>query len=562
MVILDDGGLNLDLLPLILNAQKVIWLKSTHAPNLIDLPEMPSPKLQESLFTTCFANVPSGIKAQIHLREQHESRALRPYELERQRAKERQKRALAKRQRALEISQAQLAQAKQHIECIRAQGLDAFVSLAQIEQQIQQVRQLVQNTRLELPAPTQTYGGYNATFKDHVRLLDDNPFKAQGLSHAILSQLNSLEKHAQALQKAQFRANQASVQEYFYTQREQIQDDLVLEFAKEDLQKLEVQVKAFDGRDLKGFYPQLQTQMGALLQEAQDKALRHCQELARQEIKKENAAKNAQQNCRDLQANLQKMQAQGLDTFVSLQSLKQELKSLQTLIQTDPLKAQQQSLEALYNLKKLQRQALGLQRAQAGANQEKAQQDFYAHLQEIKDPAIIAYAKEDLVLLQERLAAFDGLNADTARQIQADLDQVLQKAQKQAQASNAQQESQKQMWAQELEHLKNEVAQIAASHEQATLLTQITQTMSALENQDFNALESQVAQINAQADSLIVEENARKEVVISIVKTLRGHDFKVEIPVLKEGAVIIKADRPSGKRVQCRIERGGEHIFV
>ncbi|WP_104732976.1 hypothetical protein [Helicobacter felis] len=144
-------------------------------------------------------------------------------ELERQRATERQKRALAKRQRALEISQAQLAQAKQHIERIRAQGLDAFVSLAQIEQQIQQVRQLAQSARLELPAPTQTYGGYNATFEDHVHRLDDNPFKAQELSHAILSQLNSLEKHAQALQKAQFKANQASVQEYFYTQREQIQ---------------------------------------------------------------------------------------------------------------------------------------------------------------------------------------------------------------------------------------------------------------------------------------------------------------------------------------------------
>ncbi|WP_197531851.1 coiled-coil domain-containing protein [Helicobacter felis] len=68
VVILDEGGLNLDLLLLILNAQKVIWLKSTHAPNLIDLPKMPSPELQESLFTTCFANAPSEIKAQIHLK--------------------------------------------------------------------------------------------------------------------------------------------------------------------------------------------------------------------------------------------------------------------------------------------------------------------------------------------------------------------------------------------------------------------------------------------------------------------------------------------------------------
>ncbi|WP_233702216.1 hypothetical protein [Helicobacter felis] len=67
-MILDEGSLNLDLLPLILNAQKVIWLKSTHAPNLTDLPEMPSLELQESLFATCFANVPSGIKAQIHLK--------------------------------------------------------------------------------------------------------------------------------------------------------------------------------------------------------------------------------------------------------------------------------------------------------------------------------------------------------------------------------------------------------------------------------------------------------------------------------------------------------------
>ncbi|WP_104625363.1 coiled-coil domain-containing protein [Helicobacter felis] len=477
-------------------------------------------------------------------------------ELERQRAKERQKRALAKRQRALEISQAQLTQAKQHIEHIRAQGLDAFVSLAQIEQQIQQVRQLVQNTRLELPAPTQTYGGYDSTFEDHVRLLDDNPFKAQELSHAILSQLNSLEKHAQALQKAQFRANQASVQEYFYTQREQIQDDLVLEFAKEDLQKLEVQVKAFDGRDLKGFYPQLQTQMGALLQEAHDKALRHRQELARQEIKKENATKNAQQNCRDLQAKIQAMQEQGLDSFVSLQTSDQELETLQALIATDPLKAQQQSLEALYNLEKLQRQALGLQRAQAGANQEKAQQDFYARLQEIKDPAIITYAKEDLALLQERLATFDGLNADTQHQIQADLEQVLQRAQAQAQANNAQQESQRQMWAQELEHLKNEVAQIATSPEQGALLAQIAKIIEGLASQDFNTLESQIVQINAQADLFIVEENARKEVVISIVKTLRGHEFEVQAPVLKEGAVIIKATRPSGKRVQCRIEHG------
>ncbi|GMB93246.1 hypothetical protein NHP200010_09590 [Helicobacter bizzozeronii] len=477
-------------------------------------------------------------------------------ELERQRAKERQKRALAKRQRALEVSQAQLAQAKQHIERMHAQGLDAFVSLTQIEQQIQQVRQLVQNTRLELPPPAQKYGGYDSTFEDHVRLLDDNPFKAQELSHAILSQLNSLESHAKELQKAQFRANQASVQEYFHTQREQIQDDLVLEFAKEGLQKLEAQVKAFDGRDFKGFYPQLQTQMGVLLQEAQDKALRRRQEIARQEIKKENATKNAQQNCRDLQGNLQKMQAQGLDAFVSLQSLKQELESLQALIQTDPLKAQQQSLEALYNLEKLQRQALDLQRAQAGANQEKAQQDFYTRLQEIKDPAIIAYAKEDLARLQERLVAFDGLNADTQHQIQADLEQVLQRAQAQAQANNAQQESQRQMWAQELEHLKNEVAQIATSPEQGALLAQIAKIIEGLASQDFNTLESQIVQINAQADSLIVEENARKEVVISIVKTLRGHEFEVQAPVLKEGAVIIKADRPSGKRVQCRIEHG------
>ncbi|WP_104640672.1 coiled-coil domain-containing protein [Helicobacter bizzozeronii] len=482
-------------------------------------------------------------------------------ELERQRAKERQKRALAKRARALEMSLAHLEQAKQHIERIHAQGLDAFVSLQEIKAQMQNARQLTQNTRLELPPPAQKYGGYDSTFEDHVRLLDDNPFKAQELSHAILSQLNSLEKHAKGLQKAQFRANQASVQEYFYTQREQIQDDLVLEFAKEGLQKLEAQVKAFDGRDFKGFAPKLQSQMGVLLQEAQDKALRHRQELARQEIKKENATKNAQQNCRDLQGNLQKMQAQGLDAFISLESPKQELENLQALIQTNPLKAQQQSLEALYNLEKLQRQALDLQRAQAGANQEKAQQDFYARLQEIKDPAIIAYARGDLALLQERLAAFDGLNADTQHQIQADLEQVLQKAQAQAQANNAQQESQRQMWRQDLEHLKNEVAQIATSHEQATLLTQIAQTMSALENQDFNALESQVAQINAQADSLIVEENARKEVVISIVKTLRGHEFEVQAPVLKEGAVIIKAARPSGKRVQCRIERGGEHIL-
>ncbi|GMB96635.1 hypothetical protein [Helicobacter sp. NHP22-001] len=477
-------------------------------------------------------------------------------ELERQRAKERQKRALAKRQRALEISQVHLEQAKQHIERMHAQGLDAFVSLTQIEQQIQQVRQLAQSARLELPPPAQKYGGYDSTFEDHVRLLDDNPFKAQELSHAILSQLNSLENHAKELQKAQFRANQASVQEYFHTQREQIQDDLVLEFAKEGLQKLEAQVKAFDGQDFKGFYPKLQNQMDTLLQGAQDKALRRRQEIARQEIKKENATKNAQQNCKDLQSNLQKMQAQGLDTFVSLQSLKQELGSLQTLIQTDPLKAQQQSLEALYNLEKLQRQALDLQRAQAGANQEKAQQDFYARLQAIKDPAVIACAKNDLARLQERLAAFDGLNADTQRQIQADLEQVLQRAQAQAQANNAKQESQRQMWRQELEHLKNEVAQIATSPEQETLLAQIAKIIEGLASQDFNTLESQIVQINAQADSLIVEENARKEVVISIVKTLRGHEFEVQAPVLKEGAVIIKAARPSGKRVQCRIEHG------
>ncbi|CRF41711.1 hypothetical protein [Helicobacter ailurogastricus] len=69
VVILDEGGLNLDLLPLILNTRKTIWLKSTHTPNLADLPEMPSLELQESLFATCFANAPSGIKAQIHLKE-------------------------------------------------------------------------------------------------------------------------------------------------------------------------------------------------------------------------------------------------------------------------------------------------------------------------------------------------------------------------------------------------------------------------------------------------------------------------------------------------------------
>ncbi|WP_233707911.1 AAA family ATPase [Helicobacter bizzozeronii] len=56
VVILDEGGLNLDLLPLILNAQKVIWLKSTHAPNLTDLPN-PRPKapsLAKRIVGTCF----------------------------------------------------------------------------------------------------------------------------------------------------------------------------------------------------------------------------------------------------------------------------------------------------------------------------------------------------------------------------------------------------------------------------------------------------------------------------------------------------------------------------
>ena len=71
----------------------------------------------------------------------------------------------------------------------------------------------------------------------------------------------------------------------------------------------------------------------------------------------------------------------------------------------------------------------------------------------------------------------------------------------------------------------------------------------------------EVEKLVEKAEQEIMDERIRKETVKALYKTLKENGFLVEKPKIIDGEVIIKAQKPSGNRVYCKVMLDGKFAY-
>ena len=114
-----------------------------------------------------------------------------------------------------------------------------------------------------------------------------------------------------------------------------------------------------------------------------------------------------------------------------------------------------------------------------------------------------------------------------------------------------------------------QAAKIRNIEKRDKLLKQIETAKESLNNSSDNIenVVKDVEIIDKETDDIRITEEVRKEVVKSIIKSLKGSEFEVSAPELIKddngGIVRIIAKKPSGKRAVCKVGLNGklEYIF-
>lgn len=147
----------------------------------------------------------------------------------------------------------------------------------------------------------------------------------------------------------------------------------------------------------------------------------------------------------------------------------------------------------------------------------------------------------------------------TPQEVEMKLQPIIESAKVKAKEWKAQKqkEQEKQTIARQIEEIKKSVAgeKSGDSAQSKALQAKLDEIQSRAQagTASREEVQEQIKAVTEEHDEALVDENVRGEMVRAVWKWFNDHDFSVEKPKKKDGAVIIRATKPSGKKAEFKL---------
>ena len=313
-------------------------------------------------------------------------------------------------------------------------------------------------------------------------------------------------------------------------------------------------------------------------------------ELERQrleEIARQNTQKNVINDIARYRQSVQNIINEGLDKYISIENINIQINRIEEIVNTSPFEARNLSYQLSSDINYLRNDALYRKREeeriikeQKNKNKQAVLDYFNKTISAINDIILIDFAKDKFDILRNELLNDEGVvdsEMNVYRQkIESRVKNIIDEANANASEWRAKKEKERekrvlQTKIEDIEdNLKKENIESKENIEKRDkLLKQIESAKEFLNNASDNIdnVVKDVEAIDKETEDIRITEEVRKEVVKSIIKSLRGSEFEVSAPELIKdddgGIVKIIAKKPSGKRAVCKVGLNGklEYIF-
>ncbi|WP_157151825.1 hypothetical protein [Brachyspira sp. SAP_772] len=307
----------------------------------------------------------------------------------------------------------------------------------------------------------------------------------------------------------------------------------------------------------------------------------------REEIAKQNAQKNVINAIARHKQSIQNIINEGLDKYISIENINIQINEIERIVNTDPFTARDLSYRVGSDINYLRNEALNRKREeeriireQKNKNKQAVLNYFNNTINNIKDIILIDFAKDKFNALRDELLNDEGVTDKEmniySKKIESRVQSIIDEANANASEWRAKKEKERekrvlQTKIEDIEdNLKKENIESKENIEKRDkLLKQIEAAKESLNNSSDNIdnIVKDVEVIDKETDDIQITEEVRKEVVKSIIKSLKGSEFEVSAPELIKddngGIVKIMAKKPSGKRAVCKVGLNGklEYIF-
>ena len=289
--------------------------------------------------------------------------------------------------------------------------------------------------------------------------------------------------------------------------------------------------------------------------------------------------------------SIQNIINEGLNKYVSLVNINIEIQNIERIASSDPFTARNLSYQLSSDINYLRNEALSRKKEeeriikeQKNKNKQAVLDYFNKTISAINDIILIDFARDKFDKLRNELLNDEGVTDKEmnvySKRIESKVQNIIDEANANAGEWRAKKEKERekrvlQTKIEDIEdNLKNENIESKENIEKRDkLLKQIEAAKQSLNNTSDNIenvvkdVEKDVEIIDKEAEDIRITEEVRKEVVKSIIKSLKGNEFEVSAPELIKddngGIVRIIAKKPSGKRAVCKVGLNGklEYIF-
>uniref|UniRef100_UPI003F4B1329 hypothetical protein n=1 Tax=Brachyspira catarrhinii TaxID=2528966 RepID=UPI003F4B1329 len=306
-----------------------------------------------------------------------------------------------------------------------------------------------------------------------------------------------------------------------------------------------------------------------------------------EQIARQNAQRDVMNAIARHRDSIQNIINEGLDKYVSIQNIKGEIQNIERIVNTDPFAARNLSYQLSSDINYLRNEALDRKREeeriikeQKNKNKQAVLDYFNKTISAINDIILIDFARDKFDMFRNELLNDEGVTDKEmsvhSKNIESRIKSIIDEANANAGEWRAKKEKERekrvlQTKIEDIEdNLKKENIESKENIEKRDkLLKQIETAKESLNNSSDNIenVVKDVEIIDKETEDIRITEEVRKEVVKSIIKSLKGSEFEVSAPELIKdddgGIVRIIAKKPSGKRAVCKVGLNGklEYIF-
>ena len=283
------------------------------------------------------------------------------------------------------------------------------------------------------------------------------------------------------------------------------------------------------------------------------------------------------------------MRSQGFETYMpnEMERLRSDLSQIRSLLYSNPGAARDVSFrigeyihsmyrdghaaEREYRRREIEaeRQRQEAERAERLRKQGEINDAYYDLVSGIQDQAVINFAAKELSELRQK--ALDSVTSMSVSDLRQHAERII--AQAQAKASEWEDQSKKkeeqQVVTERLQMMQEQLTQkkVEDQEKAQVLMKQISalQEQISSDSKPQPEIEQELAKIESDMDDTLISEDVRREAVKSVFLSLKKQGFQVKPPQLVQDQnhnyVRIVAQKPSGKRVQCRLDLHGKLVY-